>query len=71
MNEDGKFPDYAEIWVGASRARDVYMALFFALATAAFTQSWTARQRNASEKRDLQPLGKPAGEVGNNKANAF
>jgi hypothetical protein len=40
MDENGKSPDYAEIWVNAHRARNVCLALSFALLTAAFKQSW-------------------------------
>jgi hypothetical protein len=60
MNEDGKFPDYAEVWVNAHRARDVYLALSCALIAAAFTQSWKSpRQQSASNKDAALPPGKP------------
>jgi hypothetical protein len=58
MDENGKSPDYAEIWVNAHRARNVYLALSFALLTVAFTQSWkTLLPQAASDKEP--PSGKP------------
>jgi hypothetical protein len=59
MDENGKSPDYAEIWVNAHRARNVCLALSFALLTAAFTQSWkTLLRQNASDR--APPLGEAA-----------
>ena len=59
MDENGKSPDYAEIWVNAHRARNVCLALSFALLTAAFSQGWKALLRqNASD--EAPPLGKAA-----------
>ena len=56
MDENGKSPDYAEIWVNAHRARNVCLALSFALLTAAFRQSWkTLLRQNASDR--APPLG--------------
>jgi hypothetical protein len=61
MNENGKFPDYAEVWVNAHRARDVYLALSLALITAAFTQGWKSlRQQSPSDKDAPLPLAKAA-----------
>jgi hypothetical protein len=58
MDEKGKSPDYAEIWVNAHRARNVCLALSFALLTAAFTQSWkTLLSQTASDEEP--PPGKP------------
>lgn len=58
MDENGKFPDYAEIWVNAYRARNVCLALSFALITAAFTQSWKSlQQQTASDKEVPLPPG--------------
>jgi hypothetical protein len=57
MNENGKSPDYAEIWVNAHRARNVCLALSFALLTAAFRQSWkTLLRKTVSD--EAPPLGK-------------
>jgi hypothetical protein len=51
MNQNGKSADYAEIWVNAHRARNVCLALSFALLTAAFKQSWkTLLPQTASDK---------------------
>jgi hypothetical protein len=36
MGRHARYPDYAEIWLNANRARDVHLALLFALARAAF-----------------------------------
>lgn len=59
MDENGKFPDYAEIWVNAHRARNVCLALSFALITAAFTQSWKSlQQQTASDEEGPLPPGK-------------
>jgi hypothetical protein len=62
MNENGKFPDYAEVWVNAHRARDVYVALSLALITAAFTQGWKSlqQQQSPSDKDAPLPLAKAA-----------
>ena len=58
MDQNGKSPDYAEIWVSAHRARNVCLALSFALLTAAFRQSWkTLLPQTASDKEP--PSGKP------------
>jgi hypothetical protein len=58
MNENGKLPDYAEIWVNAHRARDVYLALSLALIRAAFTQGWKSPQQQDSSDNELPlPLG--------------
>ncbi|WP_210253806.1 hypothetical protein [Bradyrhizobium sp. S69] len=57
MDENGNSPDYAEIWVNAHRARNVCLALSFALLTAAFKQSWkTLLRQTASD--EAPPLGK-------------
>jgi hypothetical protein len=56
MNQNGKSPDYAEIWVNAHRARNVCLALSFALLTTAFRQSWkTLLPQTPSDKEP--PLG--------------
>lgn len=71
MDENGKFPDYAEIWVNAHRARNVCLALSFALITAAFTQSWKSlQQQTASDKEAPPPLGKAGDRAGAKRANA-
>ena len=59
MNENGKFPDYAEVWVNAHRARDVYLALSLALIRAAFRQSWKSPQQQSPKDTPL-PLAKVA-----------
>lgn len=86
MDENGKFPDYSRIWDNANQARDIHMALLFALAATAFTEGWEAlRPRIASSKRHLpsskrdQPSGKqdaPSGrkseeDTAKQKADAF
>ncbi|HEY3796270.1 MAG TPA: hypothetical protein VGM09_30975 [Bradyrhizobium sp.] len=54
MSENGKFPDYAGIWDSASRARDIHLALMFALASTAFVEGWQAlRPHIPSGKQDL------------------
>jgi hypothetical protein len=54
MSENGKFPDYAGIWDKASQARDIHLALLFALATAAFVEGWQAlRPRIPSDGQGL------------------
>ena len=54
MDQNGKFPDYSGIWDNAYRARDIHMALLFALAAAAFTEGWEAlRPRHAASKQGL------------------
>jgi hypothetical protein len=53
MDENGKFPDYAEIWVNAHRARHVCLALSFALITAAFRQSWNNLLRETASEKEL------------------
>jgi hypothetical protein len=58
MDENGKSPDYAEIWVNAHRARNVCLALSFALLTAALKQGWqTLLPQTASSAEP--PPGKP------------
>ena len=69
MDENGKSPDYAEIWVNAHRARNVCLALSFALLTAAFRQSWKALLRqNASDQ--APPLGQAAAHTREKRAHA-
>jgi hypothetical protein len=70
MDENGKFPDYAEVWVNAHRARDVCLALSFALIGAAFTQGWKSLQRQSpSDQEELrQPPGKPAEDADDGRA---
>jgi hypothetical protein len=71
MDENGNFPDYAEIWVNAHRARNVCLALSFALITAAFTQSWKSlQQQTASDKEVPLPPGKAADRAGAKRASA-
>ena len=53
MDENGKFSDYAEIWLNAHRARNVCLALSFALLTAAFRQSWKNLLRETAYDREL------------------
>jgi hypothetical protein len=61
MNNDGKFPDYAEIWVNANRARDVHLALLLALARAAFKGWQFRRQRSLLVSESLPQPERPAG----------
>jgi hypothetical protein len=69
MDENGKFPDYAEVWVNAHRARDVYLALSFALITVAFTQGWKSlRQQSPSDEE--APLDKTVERAGTKTASA-
>jgi hypothetical protein len=56
MNENGKFPDYAEVWVNAHRARDVCLALSLALITAAFTQGRKSLQQQSPSDKDAPLL---------------
>jgi hypothetical protein len=42
MDEDGKSADYSAIWDSANQARDIHLALMFALATTAFADGWEA-----------------------------
>lgn len=60
MTENGKLPDYAEVWINAHRARDVYLALSFALIAAAFTQGWKSLQQQSPPDKELPP---PPGEA--------
>jgi hypothetical protein len=54
MSENGKFPDYTGIWDSASQARDIHLALMFALATTAFIEGWEAlRPHMPSGKQHL------------------
>ena len=54
MSENGKFPDYAGIWDKANQARDIHLALLFALATTAFVEGWQAlRPHIPSGRQDL------------------
>jgi hypothetical protein len=59
MDENRKSPDYAEIWLNAHRARNVCLALSFALLTAAFTQGWKTLLRQTAPDKEL-PLGRAA-----------
>jgi hypothetical protein len=71
MNRDGKFPDYAEIWVNANRARDIHLALLFALDTAAFTETWKSlRQPSPLEKDSPPPGGRSTEDAGRKTATA-
>ena len=67
MSEKGKFSDYARIWDSATQARDIHLALMFALATTAFVEGWEAlRPHIASGKQDFKqdlPSGCEPGET--------
>jgi hypothetical protein len=50
MNEDQRFPDFAEVWVNANRARALNLAHGFATAAAALAKGWKLlRQRTPLE----------------------
>jgi hypothetical protein len=55
MDENGKYPDYAEIWVNAHRARNVCLALSFALLAAAFRQNWKTPLPQTVPDEELPP----------------
>jgi hypothetical protein len=60
MNEDERFPDFAEVWVNANRARALNLAHGFATAAVALAKGWKLlRQRNLLESARLTPPGEP------------
>jgi hypothetical protein len=64
MNEDGRPPEYAEIWVGANRTRSFYLAHLFAMTVIAPARRWKLRQRQPPpEKAGQHPLSKPANDI--------
>jgi hypothetical protein len=69
MDENRKSPDYAEIWVNAHRARNVCLALSFALLTAAFRQSWKTLLRPTASDQ-APPLAKAAEHAREKRASA-
>jgi hypothetical protein len=72
MNRDGKFPDYVEIWVNANRARDIHLALLFALVTAAFTEPWRSlRQPGPLEKDSVSPPARSTEDARHQEATPF
>ena len=52
MDENEKSPGYAGIWDNANQARDIHLALMFALASTAFADGWDAlRPRTPASKQ--------------------
>jgi hypothetical protein len=71
MGRHAKYPDYAEIWLNANRARDVHLALLFALARAAFKGWHFLRQPARRQSESLPPADVAAGDAGRQTPHAF
>jgi hypothetical protein len=56
LSDDGKFPDYAEVWVEANRSRARVLTRYFAAAGAAFVRRWTGEGGNAADRAKPRPL---------------
>jgi hypothetical protein len=63
MSENGNFPDYAGIWDKATQARDIHLALMFALATTAFVEGWEALRPHIPSAKQGLPSGQEAEET--------
>jgi hypothetical protein len=64
MNQDQRFPDFAEVWANANRARTLSLAHGFATATAALAKGWRLlRQRAPLEGTRSAPPYEPTGKV--------
>jgi hypothetical protein len=50
LSDDGEFPDYAEVWVGANRSRARILTRYVSTAGAALFQRWIHGGRNAAAK---------------------
>jgi len=71
MGRHARYPDYAEIWLNANRARDVHLALLFALARAAFKGWHFLRQPTRRRSERLPRADVAAGDAGRQTTQAF
>jgi hypothetical protein len=55
MSENGKSPDQTGIWDNANQAREIHLALMFALATTAFADGWQALRPSIAAGKQGQP----------------
>jgi hypothetical protein len=56
LSDDGKFPDYAEVWVEANRSRARILARYFTAAGAAFVRRWIGEGGNAADRATPRSL---------------
>jgi hypothetical protein len=56
LSDDGKFPDYAEVWVEANRSRARILARYFAAAGAAFVRRWIGEGGNVADRATPRSL---------------
>ena len=60
MDENEKSPGYAGIWDNANQARDIHLALMFALASTAFADGWDALRPRTPAGKQGEPGHEPA-----------
>jgi hypothetical protein len=58
VNDDGKFQDFAEVWVGANRSRALILMRYASTVGAALVKRW--EQHRASAANRATPIQLPA-----------
>jgi hypothetical protein len=50
MNDDGKFQDFAEVWVGANRSRARILMRYVSIGAAALVKRWEQHAERAADR---------------------